>query len=209
LDSAVTEYHANKKALADSIDYASAFNRVEQQLKTEGQVLIDAANNAKLGDTPLANKTALWVRQNAAAHPELQRYVLALNAMRTAYSTMLSNAAKSNAPLLVSAAKAGEAAVSDNSTMKDIAAAVDQMRIEATAKQSAFTAQQDDIKRKLLDSPIGKALQPKTAPLPQQNKAAVSEVPPAGIADRMVDGQEVVSPTGARWVKRNGKLEKK
>ena len=155
---------ATAKALAQAVEVAGAFGRVQETLKEHGKVLVDAATANGPGNVPLGNRTVQWLQDNLAAHPELTKYTLALNAVQREYARMVSGGVQSRAMLPVSSVEKGEAILRRDATLADIKAAVDQLKIEADTEQKAFGEQIDSLKSKLKGGKIGTATSGQPSP---------------------------------------------
>lgn len=149
---------ATAAALAEAVKVAGAFGRVQETLKAHGQVLLDAAKAYGPGGLPLANRTIQWVQQNVTADPSLQKYLLSIQAVQREYARLVSGGVQSRAMLPVAAQEKGEAVLRPDATMGQLAAAVEQLKIEADTEQKAFSRQQEDLKEKLRSGPIGSAV---------------------------------------------------
>lgn len=145
------------KALIEAAQVAGAFGRIQETLKEHGKVLLDAAKANDATGSPLANRSIQWLEQNAAAHPELTKYIIALQAVQREYGRLIAGGAQSRAMLPVSSGEKGEHTLRQDSTLADIAAAVQQLGVEADTEQKAFTQQQDSLKAKLSGGAIGGA----------------------------------------------------
>ncbi len=152
---------ATAKALTQAVEVAGAFGRVQETLKAHGKVLIDAARAYDPSGSPLANRSWQWLQRNAAAHPELQRYLLALNAVQREYARLIAGGVQSRAMLPVSSEEKGEAVLRADATLQDILASVDQLRIEADTEQAAFDEQIKGLKERMSSGKIGQALEGK------------------------------------------------
>jgi hypothetical protein len=148
---------ATAKALMQAMEVSGAFGRVQETLKAHGQVLLDAAKAYGPGNTPIVNKTYQWLQDNLTAHPELTKYSLALNAVQREYARMVSGGVQSRAMLPVTTVEKGEAVLRRESTLADILAAVQQLKIEADTEQKAFGNQIEGLKDKLKTGAIGTA----------------------------------------------------
>jgi hypothetical protein len=98
-----------------------------------------------------------WLQQNASSHPELQRYIIALNAVQREYGRLVAGGVQSRAMLPVSATEKGEQVLRKDATIKDVIAAVEQLKIEADTEQKAFQNQIAGLRSKLGSGAIGEA----------------------------------------------------
>ena len=157
LNAALVEDKATGKALAQAVEVSGAFGRVQETLKAHSDVLLKAAQDYGPGGIPLANRTVQWLQQNASSHPELQRYIIALNAVQREYGRLVAGGVQSRAMLPVSATEKGEQVLRKDATIKDVIAAVDQLKIEADTEQKAFQNQIAGLRSKLGSGSIGEA----------------------------------------------------
>ncbi len=176
LNAALTEDKATAKALQDAVGVAGAFERVQETLKAHGQVLIDAAKAYGPGNVPLANRTVQWIQENAAAHPELQKYQLALQAVQREYGRLIAGGVQSKAMLPVSASEKGEHVLRKDATLADIKAAVEQLQIEADTEQGAFQKQIAGLRGKLSSGVTGQAAGGNAATPPPANRKPLTEI---------------------------------
>lgn len=160
LGTQLADLKANQKALGALSEYSAAFGRVQQVIQEHGKVLEDAATAYGPGNVPLANKTWQWLESNLSAHPELEKYQIAINAVQREYARMISGGVQSRAQLPVSATEKGETAIRGNATIKDIVAAVQQLKTEAETEQKGFDKQHTIIQQKMANNPVGRALNP-------------------------------------------------
>lgn len=160
------------KALLEAAQVAGAFGRIQETLKEHGKVLIDAAKAYDPSGVPLVNHTLQWLQSNVGPHPELQRYVVALNAVQREYGRLIAGGAQSRAMLPVSSEEKGESVLRKDSTLADILASVSQLGIEADTEQKAFQQQQQSLKDKLSSGKIGSSMGGRALPAPGAAKAA-------------------------------------
>ncbi len=158
LNAELSENKGLAKSINDAIQVSAAFGRVQETLKKHGQVLIDAAKAYDPTGYPLANRSVQWIQENAAAHPELQKYDIALAALQREYSRLIAGGVQSKAMLPVSAEEKGTKIIRRDATMADIVATVQQLKVEADTEQAAFGQQIDDLKGRQRNSPVGQAV---------------------------------------------------
>ena len=158
LNAELMDNKATAKALYDAIQVSGAFGRVQETLKEHGKVLAVAAKAYDPTGSPLINRTWQWIQGNSAAHPQLQRLTLALNAVQREYARMIAGGVQSRAMLPVTSEEKGEQVLRKDMTLKDILASIDQLKIEADTEQKAFGQQQQELKDRLKRGPIGKSV---------------------------------------------------
>lgn len=198
----VADYQATSKALKDSIGVSGAFSRLQETIAAHGQLAVDAAKAFGPSNVPFANHTIQWLERNMGSHPELQKYDLAIKALQREYGKMIAGGAQSRAMTPVGAMKEGEFVISQSATIKDVQAAVDQLKLEANTEQGAFGKQQQGLRDKIAQSRIGQALPQSvdrtaapTVKPPAEDQVEIHVRTPSGSFDTMKVGKSQVEAT--------------
>jgi hypothetical protein len=157
LNAELTENKGLAKSLNDSLQVAGAFGRVQETLKAHGQVLLNAAKDVTDSGIKVGNQSIRWIQENIGPHPELQKYNIAIAALQREYARLIAGGVQSRAMLPVSSESEGQKILNPNVSLKDLAAAVQQLTVEADTEQLAFQRQAQEIKNRLTKGPVGQA----------------------------------------------------
>lgn len=177
LQASLVEDKATAKALGEAVQWAGAFQRLQETMKQHGDVLLAAAKEYGPGHIPILNETIQEIQKQVVAHPELTKYTLALQALQNEYARMVAGGVQSRAMSPVFAMEKGNAVLRPEATMADIKAAVEQIGVEAEAQQRGLQSQIRKLNEKLNTGVVGSALSNASNPPPPP---AVNPTPQPG-----------------------------
>ena len=148
---------ATAKQLGETIQRAGAIQRLSNTIEKHGAILKDVAKNVQQTDSPLLNKPVREWKRKLAGSPELKRFNVAINELQREYAYLTAGGAQSRAMLPVHTSESMEKILSDDSTLAEIVAAVDQIHIGATTEQEAMQKTVQDLKDSLRTGKVGTA----------------------------------------------------
>lgn len=182
------------KQLAETIQRSGAIQRLNNTIDAHGKVLEDVAKTVQDSGSPFLNKPIREWSRAAAGSPEYKRFQIAINALQREYAYLTAGGAQSRAMLPVNTTSTMEHMLSGDSTLAEVGAAVDQIRIEARKEQEAMKKTQGDIIGEMQGNPVGRAVNPNGPPAAGATRAGpkVGDVQPHNGDDYRFDGTQWV-----------------
>lgn len=184
------------KQLMDTVQRTGAIQRLNNTLDMHGTILATAAAKIPQTDAPFLNTPVQKLIRGTVGSPELKRYLIAINAVQREYAYLTAGGAQSKAMLPVTVTNTMDKLFQENSTLAEILAGVDQVKIEAKAETAAMNKTQQDLIDRLRGGITGRAV--------SGQQGAPATPPPAG-GPKVGDVQSHAGATykfdGKQWVK--------
>jgi hypothetical protein len=154
----LSEMPALAKQLGETIQRAGAIQRLNNTIERHGAILEGVAKNVAQTGSPFLNLPVREWKRKAVGSEELKRFVVALNELQREYAYLTAGGAQSKAMLPVHTSESMDKILSEDSTLAEIIAAVDQIRTGAKTEQEAMKKTQEDIKESMRTGKIGQAI---------------------------------------------------
>jgi hypothetical protein len=155
---AATEYNANLKALSTAIQTAGGMDRFIREVDNFGKQFLEYGKKITDLGAEWLNLPLREIGPRIMANPALRQYQVAINPLQGAYAAIRSNAAQSRAQLPQRMQEHIDQLLSPNVTLQEATAQVQAIQTEGRLMVQSLAEQQDDIKAKIADNPIGKVL---------------------------------------------------
>jgi len=159
LASELSQFPAMTKQLGETVQRSGAIQRLTNTIDVHGKVLVGVADKVAQTNSPLLNQPIREWGRKAAGSPEYKRFVVALNEMQREYAYLTAGGAQSRAMLPVHTSESMDKIFSADSTLAEVKAAVDQVRIGSTTELGAMNKTIEDIKTQMRGGKVGGALQ--------------------------------------------------
>jgi len=153
----LAEQPAIAKQLVNTAEREGAVMQLNSTLKEHGNILKDVAKGVQQTGSPLFNGPVREWKRKLAGSPELKRFNIAINALEREYGRLTSSPL-SKGQLPVDTSKHMQKIFSDDSSLEEIAAEVDQVQVEGAAEERAMGNAREKIKGMLKSSAIGQAV---------------------------------------------------
>jgi hypothetical protein len=175
LTARLTETPALAKQIGETVQRSGAIQRLNNTIDAHGKVLEDVAKNVADSGSPLLNAPIREWRRRLAGSPELKRFDVARNEIQREYAYLTAGGAQSRAMLPVTTSQNMDKLLSDDVTIPEAAAIVDQIRIGARTEQQAMQKTVQDLQRQMMMGPAGQATGATgaTTPPPAANRPQV------------------------------------
>lgn len=134
-----------RKAFSDTIQRAVATQRVNEVVQQFGEEVLIRAKSALQTGSPFLNKPIRFVLREAVGNPDLQRFLLALNGFQRQYSVLTAGSPQSRAMLPISVGEKVDKILDPNSTIEEVIASVEQVKIEGRREADGFKNAAKDV----------------------------------------------------------------
>jgi hypothetical protein len=158
LNANLSQNQALAKQLGETVQRTGAIQRLNNTLDLHGTVLEGVAKNVIQSGSPLLNKPMRSITREIEGNPELKRFQIALNAVQREYAYLTAGGAQSRAMLPVTVSENMDKMFSPDSTLAEVFASVDQVRIEAKNEVQALQNTQNDIIQNMKEGVVGQAV---------------------------------------------------
>ena len=154
---ASTEIKGSAKQLSETIQRAGAIQRLNNTLALHGPIVNQTIS--KLTDTgsPILNEHIRDLGRLALSNPDLKAFHVALNTIQREYTYLTAGGAQSKAMLPVGTQKDITSILSPDMTIKEAAAVINQIQIEAKNETQAMKNTQRDIIDSMKKNILGQA----------------------------------------------------
>jgi hypothetical protein len=149
---------ATAKQLGETVQRAGAIQRLNNTLQLHGEVLKGVAKNVIQSGSPALNQPLRNLDRLAEGSPELKRFQIALNAVQREYAYLTAGGAQSRAMLPVTVTSNMDKMFSPDSTLAEVFASIDQVKIEAGKETDAMKQTQQDLINTLKSGIVGQAV---------------------------------------------------
>jgi hypothetical protein len=149
---------ATAKQLGETVQRAGAIQRLNNTLQLHGEVLKGVAQTVIQSGSPALNQPLRNLDRLAEGSPELKRFQIALNAVQREYAYLTAGGAQSRAMLPVTVTSNMDKMFSPDSTLAEVFASIDQVKIEAGKETDAMKQTQQDLINTLKSGIVGQAV---------------------------------------------------
>ncbi len=168
--SEMTQVPALAKQIMETVQRAGAIQRLSNSVELQGKTLEQVAKSIQDTNAHLLNRPLREIKRKLAGSPELKRLQIALNEMQREYAYLTAGGAQSKAMLPVGVSGHMEKIFSEDSTLPEITAEVDQVRQGAANETAGNKKTIEDLKAQLRGGRVGSAISGGTAS-PAANRA--------------------------------------